>query len=119
MTDEVEKDESIQQLDDKKLKQLAQDLLAGRIFTDRHMNDGTMAQMVFMPISFFDEKQMAKFKADIDSGKIFMIYEYVEKAGPRTVNGMPIFMSYRSLNKEQFEKVMDYFNKIKAAIDAV
>ena len=118
MSEEKNKPEN-QPLKDVDLKQLAQDLLAGRIFTDRHMPEGEKAHLVFMPLTFLNEEQAKQFQEGVKNESIYMLYEYMDQAGPRTINGMPIFMSYRVLNKQQAEKMIEYYNKIKKAIDDV
>jgi hypothetical protein len=119
MTEEEKKDQTNKQHTDKELKKIAEDLLAGRIFTDRHIPEHTKAHMVFMPLTFMNEDQAKQFQQGINDERIYMLYEYMENAGPRTINGMPIFMSYRVLNREQTEKVLEYYNKIKEAIDKI
>lgn len=44
---------------------------------------------------------------------IGMIYEYISQAGPMGLNGGPIFMSLRMLNKEDSTKVWEYYEKYK------
>ena len=114
-----DKDETNAVHTDEGLKKIAQEMLAGNIFTDRHLDTGVKAHQVFMPILFFDEKQMEEFKTAIEDERIYMIYEYMSEAGPRALNGMPQFMSYRVLNKEQTETVIKYYNKIKETINTM
>ena len=44
---------------------------------------------------------------------IGLIYEYIDKAGPRSINGLPNFFSMRLLNKEDALKVDGYYIKYK------
>lgn len=44
---------------------------------------------------------------------IGMIYEYISQAGPMCLNGGPIFMSLRMLNKVDTSKVWNYYEKYK------
>lgn len=104
---------------DEELKEMAKDLHAGRIFTDRHLPEGEKASLVFMVLALMDSKQLDEFKKNVDEEKIFMVYEYMEKAGPRTINGMPMFMSFQSLNKPDTEKMLEYFHKIEDAMKAL
>lgn len=106
---------------DEELKKIAKDLLAGHIFTDRHINanDSRLLTSVFMPIMFFDKEQFDDFNNNLKSGDINLIYEYLDKAGPRSINGMPMFMSFETLSKEETEKMFDYHKKIKDAIDGI
>lgn len=102
---------------DEELKKIATDLYKGVLFTDRHVTDKRLFSNVFMPFVFMDEKQIDGLKKDIDNGKIDLIFESMDKAGPRTINGMPIFMSFQTLDKEETKKVFEYYKKIKDSID--
>lgn len=42
---------------------------------------------------------------------IGMVYEYMDKAGPRSVNGYPMFMSINVLSIEETKKFADKYNK--------
>jgi len=78
------------------LKQIAIDLQVGHIFSDRHMNeyDRKNLGMVFMVILFMDPKDF------YIPTSIGLVYEYMSKAMPRGVNGMPMFTSCHFLNVE-------------------
>ncbi len=106
-------------MSEEQLKQLAQDMFAGKIYTDRHLPKGMKPHMIFLPLVFLDEEQSKEFQQQIKDEKVFMIYEYMDQAGPRSLNGQPQFLSYRILNKEQTIKLFDYYEKIKKAIDAI
>jgi len=103
---------------DEELKQIAQDLLAGKIYSDRHIPKGESElaiNMVFTPFMFLGEEDLKKMMDD----KVVLIYEYLSEAGPREVNGMPTFMSFRTLTKDEFSKVVDFHDKIKSEIEGV
>ena len=96
------------------LKQIAIDLQASHIFTDRHMNehDRKNLGMVFMVIMFMDAKDF------YIPESIGMVYEYMSKAMPRSINGMPMFTSIHFLNIEDtdyvFQKAKEIDNMLKA-----
>lgn len=92
---------------DTELKQFAIDLFDGKIFTDRHLPDGLAAHMVFMPLVFTEISQ-----AEIE--QVGLVFEYFSEAGPRSVNGCPIFFSMRFLNREQLDKLVGFYDKYKA-----
>jgi hypothetical protein len=87
----------------KRRAELDDDALAwaqGRIFGSwdlKHDGDA-MVGMVFMPITFMKAKDRAALKRR----KTVHVYEYVNKAGPRSVNGCPIFLTFRHVNAEEF-----------------
>lgn len=97
------------------LKQLAQDIHAGRIFTDRHLNGAELLGSVFLPLSFMDEAALTR----MQETKVGMIFEYRDKAGPRSINGYPIFFSCQTATEEEAAKIWDYHRAIKEAVDSV
>lgn len=97
---------------DDELKQIATDLHAGKIFSDRHCISLEEVRGVFLILIFMDEAAMKKMRED----KIEFIYEYLSEAGPRSVNGKPSFMSLRMLNQDETKKMFEYYEKIKAAV---
>lgn len=98
---------------DEELKQIAKDLWAGKIFSDRHIanidtNPG-MATSVFMPLVFLNKKQVK----DLKDSKVNFMYEYLDNAGPMSVNGYPIFMTVRFLLAHETEKMFNYYEEFK------
>lgn len=90
------------QLTDEQLRQLCIDIYGGLVFTDRHCHSAQEVGMVFMPIGLGglnpeDEPEM--------------IYEYMDKAGPRSVNGMPMFMSANVMNRADFRAWLPMYEK--------
>lgn len=100
---------------DEDIKKLADDIYKGLVFTDRHIKNPDDIHRVFIPLTLMKEEQIEEFKANPPG----MIYEYMEKAGPMSINGMPIFFSFRFLNQEDSKKVFDKYNKIKEAVEKV
>jgi hypothetical protein len=98
---------------DEFLKQLAMDTADGKVFTNAHIPDAQQSQMlpmVFMPLVFLDEKG----QQEIKDMKITLLFEYLDKAGPRAINGLPNFFSVQMLNDVDSVKFWDYFDEIKA-----
>lgn len=106
--------EELKDRTEEELKQIARDLFHGKILTTRHQalidNPGDISH-VFMPLLFLAPELRERFQKQSPA----MIFEYLEKAGPRTLNGMPMFMSMQWLDKEEDEKVMEYYRKLKEA----
>ncbi len=98
---------------DDELKEIAKDLWAGKIFSDRHItslkDSPNMLGMVFMPIVFMDSET----KKQLSDFKVNFIYEYLDKAGPRAINGMPTFFSCRTLTEPETKKMFEYYEKFK------
>lgn len=99
---------------DDEVKTLASDILIGKVYTDRHIPPGEgdrAIAMVFMPLVFVDPKDLPE-----DVG---MVYEYLEKAGPQSVNGMPGFFSMHLVNKADTARVWATYKELRSALDNV
>ena len=124
MADEAPKEEAknveepkkvrvVNKLEDSELRKVAMDILDGKIFTDRHLppGDERMLASVFMVLIFAGDslKDVAQ--------DIGLIYEYIDKAGPGSVNGYPTFFSFRLLHKDNTVKMEEYYKQFKEAKD--
>ena len=96
---------------DQDVRQLASDLLNGKLFTDRHLKSPEQVRMVFLPIALgaFNEWTEEEFE------QIGMIYEHMHEAGPVAVNGKPSFFSVKLLNIHDTELLFKYYNELKTA----
>ncbi|HSZ58476.1 MAG TPA: hypothetical protein VK797_22610 [Tepidisphaeraceae bacterium] len=92
---------------DDELKALARDIYQGRVFTSSHIADPRDVGLVFMVLSL---------GAKIPPDTAF-VYEYLDKAGERSINGYPTFFSCKLLNQAETEKLIGYFNAIKNAVE--
>lgn len=104
----------IRALDEQELKQLAMDIVDGKVFTDRHVRKGGEGDMpmIFMPIALgcFQTEDEANLQ------KIGMLYEYYDKAGPRSMNGYPVFTSlhiFPQVQLELLEQTMRNYEALK------
>lgn len=97
---------------DEELKQIAQDIHKGLIFSIGHIENPADTPSVFMPLHFMSDEAIG----DLAKKEPF-IYEYLDKASPRSVNGLPVFISFQYLVKEETKKMNGYYNKIKQAVD--
>lgn len=97
------------------LLQVAEDIYKGAIFTDRHLRDKALLQQVFMVLALADQKTIDKIKAS----KPGMFYEYLSKAGPMAINGMPIFSSMRMANEDDTKKIWALVQKMEEAMKIV
>jgi hypothetical protein len=100
----------MKEMTDQELRLLAADIYEGRVFTDRQVEDSSDLPMVFMPIALgaFAEMTEEEFK------QIGLIYEYLDKAGPRAINGLPSFFSLRVLDIQYMPKLQQYLDAYKA-----
>jgi hypothetical protein len=95
---------------EQELRQLAVDIKGGSVFTSNHVPQGEehMLGSIFMPLVFMDEQQHKDFMEQKPS----MVYEHLSEAGPRSVNGYPIFMSMKFLVEAEYDKVMAYYKEL-------
>lgn len=91
------------------LKTIAIDLYEGRIFTSDMVGPHNTAGLIFMPLLFGAFKD----KTEDEKKDIALIYEYYDKAGPRGINGKPIFTSLQWLNREEFALMIPFFEAYK------
>ena len=112
------KPKSIPSLSEEALTQLAKDIATNLVFTSDHIRReewDNILGMVFMSIvlgAFSDYTEEAR-------KDIGMIYEYYDKAGPRSINGYPTFFSFRILNVKDRLIVWEKVEKIRKALEAV
>ena len=100
---------------EEELKQIAEDMYRDIIFSQLHIKRPEDVPTSFMALRSINQEVMDK----IESGEIFFIYEYMDKAGDRCVNGMPVFMSFKYLNKDDTEKMLKYYNGIRNAVKQI
>ena len=115
MTETTTPEQGIPSRSAEELKQLALDIYAGRVYIDRYVQHPRDIPLVFMPLMFLDNEQLAS----LQQSQPGLIYEYLSEASPRTVNGMPGFFSMKTLNQADTEKLFDILVKLEEAITAV
>jgi hypothetical protein len=91
------------------LRKLAAEIIDNVVFTDRHIRkeDRDMFEMIFLPVALGDSRVRSTLQS---SG---MIYEYWEKALPRSINGYPIFMGFDSVLKKDMPALEHYIKEYR------
>jgi hypothetical protein len=93
---------------DDELKQIAIDILEGRIFTDQMVREldknGPIIGSIFMPLLWGALKDTP----EEELKDIAIIYEYLDKAAPRSVNGYPTFFSFCIMGRDDFEVMYEF-----------
>lgn len=92
------------------LRSLAKDIATNLVFVNQMIrsNDQSLLGMIFMPLAL---GALSKYNpASLDN--IGMVYEYFSKAGPRSVNGYPMFTSCLFLNKHDADIVIHRVQEI-------
>lgn len=69
--------------------------------------------MVFMPVMFCDPKQ----RQDLIDRQTYAFYGKMEDAGPRAINGYPIFNKVGSVNEADFRKIESFAKVYDAFIN--
>lgn len=96
---------------EKHLKEIARGIYEGHIWTTQHGRPED-AKMCFPVLLLASQETIDEMKKEPD--KYFVGYEYLDKAGPLGVNGMPMFFSIRFLSKDEWEEVLKHHDKYKA-----
>jgi len=96
------------------IKEVARGIATGQVFTDRHVpeHERNNLPMIFMPIALGAMN-------DVDLKSLGLLYENLSEALPRSVNGMPIFGSFKMLNKKDAEMAFDMAMRMRKAMDGV
>jgi hypothetical protein len=55
-------------------------------------------------------KKAQKYYEENFLSSIGLIYEFITEAGPRSINGLPMFTSVKFLNREDASKMFEHFN---------
>ncbi len=109
--------EPLHRVDHGELKKLAVALFSNQLFTSSHIEKGQehLASSIFMPLLFLDNDGREQLAAK----KPHVFYEFMSEAGPRAINGYPIFMSVKMLVKEDWDLVKEMAAKMGEAAEAL
>lgn len=99
---------------EQELKQLAIDIVEGKIFGTWNLRNQNEVSMVFMATMFLDSDQSKKLIED----DVIHLYEYMDKAGPRSINGMPMFFSANYLTGAEFDILLPLIEQYKESKEA-
>jgi hypothetical protein len=91
------------------IEALAWDINAGHVFGTWSCPPD-MIRVCFMVLAFMEEKHLKNLKEQ----NIAHLYETMDKAGSRSVNGYPSFMSAQYINEDDMEKVITRLKEIEA-----
>lgn len=102
---------------DELVKEIAVKYQSGDIFGSWQIaeHDMHLVSSIFMPLVFIDEITRKEFLRD---GRLYY-YSEMKEAGPRSINGYPMFMSLSSLNLDDVKRVLAKAEAIQKAIDAI
>lgn len=95
------------ELNEEELRKLALDMVEGRVCHDQ-MYPQDMVVHVFMPLMFMESLTVE------DAKSWGLIYEYLSEAGPRSINGYPMFMSLRVLHVNNLPRLNELTKELNA-----
>ena len=99
------------------LKKLAVGMITGNLMTSDEVldRDPGLMGMVFMPLAFMPDDERQHWK---DQG-VTMFFEWIDKALPRAINGLPIFMSIGMLSSEEHKRIYTIAEELREALNNV
>jgi hypothetical protein len=97
---------------DPELRQLALDCVAGKVFGSWQLSDPDLLPVVFPILALMDESSLKHVRAAAH------VYEYLDKAGPWAVNGLPSFLSARLLSADEWATMSGYARELLAQREA-
>lgn len=108
---EVSGEDEYQPLAEEKISEIAKGIVANEVFISWQISerDQHMLGMIFMPLMFMDElttKQM-------QNNKITHLWAKMNTAGPRGINGYPIFSGMGMLNQDDARRIHEKVVKIE------
>lgn len=108
---------TLQNLPDKELNQLAKDIATDKVFCSFFLRESEQRMLgnIFMPLLFGALQDYSKEQID----DIGFICEYYREAGPRSINGYPIFMSCRFVNKSDAGKIQEKVETIRKMLQDI
>lgn len=94
---------------DQQIRKLAIDIAAGQVFGSWQVGNVRDLGMVFMVLALGGEELHESLKVN----RTVHVYEYLCEAGPRSVNGMPIFMSMRRVSESEWAKLVPLMQRLE------
>jgi hypothetical protein len=106
---------TLKSLTDQEIRELALGIFRQEIFTDRHIapTDQHITGSIFMPLSLMSKKQLLDLQRKQRPG---MIYAKMRNAGPRSINGYPMFMEISLVRPDDAVKVWEEYKRISTTV---
>lgn len=95
---------------DDEIKALAMKVFTNEVFTSLQVdpNDLRLLQNIFMPLALADDLFIKRLQLD----KAYCFYADMSGAGPRTVNGYPVFFSVSYLDFADTQRLVEKYKNI-------
>lgn len=97
----------IHRMTDDKLKEFVLGLCDGKVFTSEHCNSPDDIRRVFMVVGLGGLSNIPQEQLQ----NVGILWEWLDKAGPRSINGMPMFLSVRLMHKEDWARAVVAYKK--------
>ncbi len=101
----------IRRMSDEELNELAKDVALGRVFITN--SEEGMKSAFGMMLMFLHEMPLE------EAEKIGALYEYYDKAGPRSINGYPFFFGCRFLHVEDQKPLRDLIEEKSRVLETL
>ena len=104
---------ALNNLSEDSLQKLAKDIAMEKVFCSYFLKPSEQQNLlgsIFMPLLFG-----AVEKEDIDN--LGFVCEYYDQAGPRAINGYPMFFSCQLITKHDAEKIVAKVDSIRKLLD--
>ena len=102
--DDLKEALKLPRMTDAQLRKFVDDYVSNRIFTSAELRDSEVdiLQMIFMPLALGCLSNLQP-----DSLKqVGCVWEYYDKAGPRSINGKPMFMSLNLMHIDDWKRAV-------------
>lgn len=98
-------------LTDEQVEELALAIFKNETFTDRHIapGDESLIPTIFLPLGMLDRKQALDLRRKQRPG---MLYASMSKAGPRAINGYPMFFEVSMCSEPDASKIWTKYREI-------
>jgi hypothetical protein len=98
-------------LTDEQIHEIALGIFKNDIFTDRHVREGdqNLMTMIFMPLGFLDKRQILDLQRKARPG---LLYAHMRNAGPRAINGYPMFMEMSMAGPQDATKIWNEYKRL-------
>jgi hypothetical protein len=90
------------------LKQLALDIADGKVFGS-WMTKQDEVSLCFVPLNMLSNEQ----RQEMIDKEITVIYEYLDKACQRGINGLPMFLSFHQLTRHEAEALQPMIDTLR------
>jgi hypothetical protein len=102
-------------LTDEQVSEIAMGIFKNEIFTDGHLaeRDKRLLLSVFMPLGLMSRAQKFEMMRKMRPG---MFYAEMSKAGPRAINGYPMFFEVSMASEEDTAKIWTEYQRLQASI---